>query len=145
MSANYHIVIEPDATEGFICYNTENEADVQQAVKNGGWEMNPEDAVRIFGEEFLHLVCPVNTKVSKDGKEVTFTPPSEKELDAEAAIFARSRRERLLAETDYLVMPDYPLEAEKKAAVQTYRQALRDITKQAGWPRAVEWPVKPSL
>ena len=32
---------------------------------------------------------------------------------------------------------------EKKAAVLAYRQALRDIPEQAGFPRQIDWPVKP--
>jgi hypothetical protein len=30
-----------------------------------------------------------------------------------------------------------------KAAYAAYRQALRDITKQTGFPWTVEWPVQP--
>ena len=56
---------------------------------------------------------------------------------------ARAERNRLLTETDYLMMPDYPLDAEKKAAVLAYRQALRDVPEQEGFPRQIDWPVKP--
>lgn len=52
----------------------------------------------------------------------------------------RQERDRLLLETDYLVMPDYP---NKPAGIESYRQALRDVTGQAGFPEAIEWPVKP--
>lgn len=52
----------------------------------------------------------------------------------------RGERDRLLLETDYLVMPDYP---SKPAGIESYRQALRDVTEQAGFPEAVEWPIKP--
>ena len=145
MSAEYHIVIEPDVAEGWICYNTESAEDVRNAVASGGWEMDPEDALRIFGRENLPLVCPVNAKVSRDGKTVSFTPPAKEDLERDAADAARARRERLLAQTDYLAMPDYPLTDEQRKAVAAYRQALRDITEQEGWPRKVVWPEKPVI
>ena len=46
----------------------------------------------------------------------------------------RAERDRRIAATDYLVMPDYPLTEEAKATVSTYRQALRDLPQQAGAP-----------
>lgn len=63
--------------------------------------------------------------------------------DAEHAAEVRAKRNALIAETDYLVMPDYPLDAGKKAALLAYRQALRDVPEQAGFPRQIDWPVKP--
>lgn len=63
--------------------------------------------------------------------------------DADYAAEARAKRNSLIAETDYMAMPDYPLDAEKKAAVLAYRQALRDVPEQAGFPRQIDWPTKP--
>ena len=51
----------------------------------------------------------------------------------------RAERDRLLAETDYLALSDNTM----SAAMTTYRQALRDITGQAGFPYSVTWPTKP--
>jgi hypothetical protein len=51
----------------------------------------------------------------------------------------RAERDRLLAETDYLALSDNTM----SAAMTTYRQALRDITDQAGFPTSVTWPTKP--
>ena len=70
-------------------------------------------------------------------------PLGELKTDEEYASEARGERNALIAETDYLVMPDYPLDAEKKAAVLAYRQALRDVPEQEGFPRQIDWPVKP--
>ena len=67
----------------------------------------------------------------------------ELKTDKEYAAEAREKRNRLIAETDYMAMPDYPLNEEKKAAVLAYRQALRDVPEQAGFPRQIDWPVKP--
>ena len=52
----------------------------------------------------------------------------------------RAKRNSLLAETDYLALTDTTLTSE----MATYRQALRDITSQAGFPTDVTWPVKPT-
>lgn len=67
----------------------------------------------------------------------------ELKTDEEYAAEAREKRNALIAETDFMAMPDYPLDAEKKAAVLAYRQALRDVPEQAGFPRQINWPVKP--
>lgn len=51
----------------------------------------------------------------------------------------RAQRNRLLAETDYLALSDLTLSSDMAA----YRQALRDVPSQAGFPTDVTWPVKP--
>ena len=70
-------------------------------------------------------------------------PLGELKTDADYAAEARAKRNALIAETDYMAMPDYPLDDEKKASVLAYRQALRDVPEQAGFPRQIDWPVKP--
>lgn len=60
-------------------------------------------------------------------------------LDAEAAKAVRAERDSLLAETDWTALSDVTMSAEMAA----YRQALRDITAQEGFPHSVNWPVKP--
>ena len=52
----------------------------------------------------------------------------------------RAERNSLLAETDYLALSDTTLSSDMSA----YRQALRDITSQAGFPTDVTWPTKPT-
>lgn len=51
----------------------------------------------------------------------------------------RTKRNSLLAETDYLALSDTTLSSD----MATYRQALRDVTSQAGFPTSVTWPTKP--
>jgi len=36
------------------------------------------------------------------------------------------------------------LTAEQQAELAAYRQALLDLPQQAGWPKAVAWPTKPT-
>ena len=61
------------------------------------------------------------------------------ERDAAKAAEVRSQRDKLLAETDWMALSDVVMSPE----MATYRQALRDISDQVGFPHAVEWPTKP--
>ena len=63
----------------------------------------------------------------------------------ELATTIRSKRNLLLAETDYLLMPDYPISQEYLEKVKEYRQQLRDLTKQENFPTAVVFPDFPKL
>ena len=58
----------------------------------------------------------------------------------ETADEIRARRDRLLAATDWAVLPDSPLDAQSLEAVKTYRQALRDVPQQEHFPGAITWP-----
>ena len=55
-------------------------------------------------------------------------------------IMVRQQRNDMLKETDYLMFSDTP---EPSQAWLDYRQALRDIPTQAGFPINVAWPTKP--
>lgn len=59
--------------------------------------------------------------------------------DDRAAEEARSKRNALIAVTDYYALTDVTMNAE----VTTYRQALRDISSQAGFPNTITWPTAP--
>lgn len=65
--------------------------------------------------------------------------------DEELADRIRRERDEKLKETDFFVMPDYPSDPKDLEEVKTYRQALRDITKQSGFPKEVTWPDLPSV
>ena len=66
--------------------------------------------------------------------------PSSDNLLAITSAEAREVRNHLLAATDWTAMSDAPTQA---TAMTTYRQALRDITSQSGWPTTINWPTKP--
>ena len=51
----------------------------------------------------------------------------------------RNKRDRLLSDTDWMALSDNTMSTE----MATYRQALRDITAQEGFPYSVIWPTKP--
>ena len=64
--------------------------------------------------------------------------------------YLRTERDRRLAATDFLLMPDYPISDDQRAVVQAYRQALRDLPAQSGAPwdgggEATPWPELPDM
>ncbi|MBR4077575.1 MAG: phage tail assembly chaperone [Oscillospiraceae bacterium] len=58
---------------------------------------------------------------------------------------ARAKRGKLLAETEWTQVLDAPISAECREAFRVYRQALRDITEQEGFPEVIEWPAMPEV
>ena len=56
----------------------------------------------------------------------------------------RKDRNQFLTECDWTVLSDSPLAADKLAEWKTYRQELRDISKQTDFPQKITWPTKPS-
>ena len=68
--------------------------------------------------------------------ELTIEPdpgPTTEQLAAQV----RSERDRRLKESDWTQVADAPVDA---AAWATYRQALRDIPQQSGFPSDIDWP-----
>jgi len=95
-----------------------------------------------YAAKFIEAPDDVNHGWTYDG--TTFTPPpqpSAEELAVKAAAEARALRDQLLAATDWTQMPDVPQATKEKWAA--YRQALRDVPQQAGFPNVVQWPTKP--
>ena len=70
---------------------------------------------------------------------------TEEQKLSELATTISSKRNLLLAETDYLLMPDYPISKEYLEKVKEYRQLLRDITKQDEFPENVVFPDFPKI
>ena len=57
-----------------------------------------------------------------------------------ASGYVRNERNKRLADTDHYALSDT---AAMTTEMSTYRQALRDITSQSGFPFSVTWPVRP--
>lgn len=57
----------------------------------------------------------------------------------------RAARNRLLTESDWTQLPDTPFGPEEKAAWAFYRENLRMIPEQAGFPWDVQWPPQPNI
>jgi hypothetical protein len=54
----------------------------------------------------------------------------------------RAARDALLASCDWTQLPDVP--AATRASWTAYREALRDVPEQAGFPAEVDWPKAPA-
>lgn len=52
----------------------------------------------------------------------------------------RKERNKLLSETDWTQIADAPVD---KAVWAVYRQTLRDVPTQEGFPHNIDWPIKP--
>jgi len=64
-------------------------------------------------------------------------PPTMEELEAQA----RAQRDALLAASDWTQLPDVP--EDTRSAWAVYRQALRDVPQQDGFPENIDWPIQP--
>jgi hypothetical protein len=69
-----------------------------------------------------------------------FTAPADTRTDEEIASIVRRKRNIKLTESDWTQVDDAPV---NKAAWATYRQALRDVPAQTGFPWTIEWPTQP--
>lgn len=104
------------------------------------------DPVTIFRADYAALFIPAPDDVDHgwtfDG--VNFAPPpkpSPEELLAQLIANARGLRNALLAQTDWTQAVDVPQATKDKWA--PYRQALRDVPQQSGFPENIIWPEMP--
>ncbi len=65
-------------------------------------------------------------------------------LETDARRTALGQRARLLSACDWTQMPDVPGGVIWQSAWRNYRQQLRDITGQDGFPLSVIWPAPPA-
>ena len=86
-------------------------------------------------------------EVNLETQEVRVIPLTDAEVAegeagqrARQAEIVRSERDRLLAASDWTQVADAPV---NQAAWAAYRQALRDLPQQDGFPRDVIWPTTP--
>jgi hypothetical protein len=84
--------------------------------------------------------------VDEDG--VTVTKASQEEAytatkDAEAATAARATRDGLIASCDWMAIKAFEGGTTVSTEWATYRQALRDVSAQAGFPNTIVWPTQP--
>lgn len=105
---------------------------------------SPEGNPEIWAERPEGYLTPEEWSAAHPAPEPV--PPTETELFQAV----RAERDRRLSATDYLLMPDYPIPADQRTAVQAYRQALRDLPAQDGAPwdggdETTPWPELPAF
>ncbi len=118
----------PQATGGTV-YQYSQASGVEQV--NGKWYTK-----YILGPVFLDQVVDGVTTTAAE-QEATYKA----QKDAEQAKSVRATRDAKLAECDWTQVADAPVD---KTVWATYRQALRDVTAQEGFPWTIEWPDVPT-
>ena len=106
-------------------------------------------AYRVDGEEDNDgFICQAvkHDYISGNFTEINECPDWRIQLEKEVlSLDVRLERNKLLSDTDHLIQEDYPISDEKKQEIKVYRQALRDIPQQDGFPDNIVWPDKPVI
>jgi hypothetical protein len=106
----------------------------------------PDGVEQIEGKWYTkHILGPVFTdRAATEDEPAKTAAEQEAEYkamkDAEQAKSVRTSRGEKLKDSDWTHVADAPVD---QAAWATYRQALRDITSQAGFPWTIDWPTQP--
>lgn len=103
---------------------------------DAGFALYPPDLEA--GEQVAYSAPPTDEPgkwVYDDGIWLELTTEKKAEL-------IRQQRDALLSATDYRMMPDYPMSELCRENLKLYRQLLRDIPEQPGFPDEVAWPEK---
>jgi hypothetical protein len=88
----------------------------------------------------------VSTVLNKDDIYKLVTKKKKNDINAIISLVMYNR-EVILRETDWTQLPDANknLTDEDKNLWLEYRQKLRDITQQPGWPENIDWPKRPHI
>ena len=106
----------------------------------------PDGVEQVDGKWYTkHILGPVFTDRPATDTELAKTAAEQEAeykamKDAEQAKSIRADRTKRLADSDWTQLSDAPVTG---TAWATYRQALRDITSQAGFPWTITWPDAP--
>lgn len=99
------------------------------------------NTIEVESLDFLpNLVEATEGNIGWSYSNGVFTAPADESTDEDKAVLARARRDSLLSESDWTQVADAPVD---KAAWATYRQELRDIPAQEGFPNTINWPTEP--
>ena len=94
-----------------------------------------------------YVLGPVFTDTTDETGNVTSALEQETAYkatkDAEQAKSVRATRDDKLKETDWVVIKNLELNANIPGVWEVYRQALRDVPNQSGFPWTITWPVEP--
>lgn len=113
-----------------------------QAIPTSPYEYSQRDGVEeINGKWFTkYTIGPVFTDNDEQTAAEQLTAYKQR-IDDNQAQNIRNSRDQLLKETDWTQIKDVPVDQE---AYAIYRQELRDITKQEGFPFDIVWPTAPN-
>lgn len=122
----YDVVFEGLQASGGTVYQYSQRQGVEQV--NGKWYTK-------------YVLGPVFTNGETTAAEQEAAYKAAK--DSEQAAAVRASRDAKLAATDWVVIKAVETGATVPADTAAYRQALRDITSQAGFPWTITWPDAP--
>ena len=122
------VVFEGPQASGGTVYQYSQAAGVDQI--DGKWYTK-----YILGPVFIDQVVDGVTTTATE-QETSYKASK----DAEQAKSIRASRDEKLKDCDWTQVADAPVD---KAVWATYRQALRDVTTQTGFPWTITWPVEP--
>jgi len=108
------------------------------AMRVDGWKPHNEDTEKL-------VPCAPYVEAGRV-YVVRVEPISQADTDAKNQLRAdeiRAERNQKLAESDWTQLPDAKTTVNTEAWA-SYRQQLRSITEQPGFPWNVEWPVRPA-
>ena len=100
------------------------------------------DGIPTNDQEYSDMIFRVDGALISPTWHQVLTKMTELESE-QPAKEARGERDRLLTESDWVTIRATDTGNPVPTEWQTYRQALRDITEQTGFPESIEWPEKP--
>lgn len=118
----------PEEREGYILNLVDDTAEVERLYRSGG----------------VVKICPI-----APGPNYRFDVLTERWVKDAAALEplakeVRRERDLRLQASDWTQSADAPLTTAKKAEWKTYRDSLRDVPNQSGFPEKVLWPTPPT-
>lgn len=105
--------------------------------------------VEIDGKWYTHYIAGPVFHDYVDDQGVTHTAAEQYEAycfakDADQGKVVRADRNRRLADCDWTQLLDSPLDDTARIAWQLYREQLRAVPQQPGFPWEITWPDKPA-
>jgi len=136
-------IINPNAIT-LVSFSNGKWSNVEQTIVTGLLQWSVMDEAQIgsvnLTEDYPHIKqLKAGIDAGDFGVIAAYVAPTQAETEAKLSLIAGHTRRDLLLETDVWALSDRTMTAEQTA----YRQALRDITDQDGFPANVTWPTKP--
>lgn len=134
-----------------------NDTQIETAPKNkGAWVNYDKNTELLETDGYLPVIVIEETTAERpivkyrevNGQieqyaEIAPIPAVPELTEEQQKMQVRAQRNSLLTLCDWTQLPDAPLTAEQKQTWVEYRQALRDVPEQAGFPENVVWPSTP--
>lgn len=112
-----------------------------------GWEIKADWRGKYYRRNGEEIETVEVSEIGVNKPEDAFTEmdevPQAVKTKEQREYYVRLKRDSLLKESDILVLRYFELEEYVPEELKAYRQALRDVPQQTGFPDGVVWPEKP--